>query len=135
MTEIQIPVRFDGILIREDFLGEETAKVADLCVAAISKPAAYVLTEALPYDFILQNYMYRITEPFDGTLSCGDDQNPSRYMEDADFVKAIGKKSKGASRLIEAGKQIKLYLGTGTIGSIEFHMTGFYLKPTLLMMR
>jgi hypothetical protein len=132
MTTINVPVTLSGVMQVEEWEESETAKVADLSVSAVTKGASYMIVDALPYDFILQNYFYRIVQAFDGTIMVGDDQNTSRYRLDTDFIKTVGKRSKGVSQLIEAGKQIKLYLGAGTTGQIELHMTGFYLKPSLL---
>jgi len=34
--------------------------------------------------------------------------------------------------MFDAGKAIKLFMGAGTTGKIEVHVTGFLLMPTLL---
>jgi len=34
--------------------------------------------------------------------------------------------------MFEAGKALKLFMGPGTTGKIEVHVTGFLLKPSLL---
>jgi len=98
----------------------------------VTKGATYTLIDPLPYDFIVQNAFYRITEAFDGTLNVGTDAQKGRIIADADFVKTVGKKSTAKSIMIEAGKAIRLFVGPGTTGKIEVHVTGFLLKPSLL---
>ena len=129
---IEKQVTFEGILREEEELSNETAKVEDYRTAAITKGATYTLVEALPYDFVVQNVFYRVTEAFDGSLTLGTDVAPSRLLGDADFVKTVGKKSVAKSIMIDAGKPIRLVLGPGTTGKIEVHVTGFLLMPTLL---
>ena len=101
-------------------------------MAAITKDATYVLIDALPYDFIVQNLFYRVTEAFDGTVTIGTDAAPERILAAADFIKKVGKKSTAKSIMFEAGKALKLFMGAGTTGKIEVHVTGFLLKPSLL---
>jgi len=132
MTLIEETVTFEGILRREEMPDTETARLQDYRIAAITKDATYTLVDALPYDFIVTNAFYRITEAFDGTLNLGTDAAPGRIIADADFVKTVGKRSTAKSIQINAGKAIRLVLGPGTTGKIEVHVTGFLLMPTLL---
>ncbi len=125
-------VTFEGILRREEMPDTETVKLQDYRAEAVTKGATYTLIKALPYDFIVQNAFYRITEAFDGTLNVGTDASNGRIIADADFVKTVGKKSTAKSIMIEAGKAIRLFVGPGTTGKIEVHVTGFLLKPSLL---
>jgi len=129
---IEKQVTFEGILREEEEQSNDTARLQDYRVAAITKDATYVLIDALPYDFIVTNAFYRITEAFDGTINLGTDVAPGRIIADADFVKTVGKKSTGKSLMLDAGKPILLVLGPGTTGKIEVHVTGFLLMPTLL---
>jgi len=132
MTLIEETVTFEGILRREEMPDTETARLQDYRIAAITKDATYTLVDALPYDFIVTNAFYRITEAFDGTLNLGTDAAPGRIIADADFVKTVGKRSVAKSIQLNAGKPIQLVLGPGTTGKIEVHVTGFLLIPTLL---
>ena len=132
MTQIEETVTFEGILRREEMPDTETAKLQDYRIAAITKGATYVLIDALPYDFIIQNMFYRVKEAFDGTIDLGTDANHSRIHADANFVKTVGKRSVAKSIMLDAGTPIKLFLGAGTTGKIEVHVTGFLLMPTLL---
>jgi len=129
---IEKQVTFEGILREEEEQSNDTARLQDYRVAAITKDATYVLIDALPYDFIVTNAFYRIKEAFDGTINLGTDVAPGRIIADADFVKTVGKKSTGKSLMLDAGKPILLVLGPGTTGKIEVHVTGFLLIPTLL---
>lgn len=129
---IEKQVTFEGILREEEEQSNETARLLDYRMAAITKDATYVLIDALPYDFIVTNAFYRITEAFDGTINLGTDVAPGRIIADADFVKTVGKKSVAKSIQLDAGKPINLVLGPGTTGKIEVHVTGFLLKPSLL---
>ena len=129
---IEKQVIFEGILREEEEQSNDTARLQDYRVAAITKDATYVLIDALPYDFIVTNAFYRITEAFDGTINLGTDAAPGRIIADADFVKTVGKRSTAKSIQIDAGKAIRLVLGPGTTGKIEVHVTGFLLMPTLL---
>jgi len=129
---IEKNVTFEGILREEEEQNNETARLQDYRIAAITKDATYVLIDALPYDFIVTNVFYRITEAFDGTINLGTDVAPGRIIANADFVKTVGKKSTGKSIMLDAGKPILLVLGPGTTGKIEVHVTGFLLKPSLL---
>jgi len=129
---IEKQVIFEGILREEEEQSNETARLQDYRIAAITKDATYVLIDALPYDFIVTNAFYRITEAFDGTINLGTDAAPGRIIADADFVKTVGKRSVAKSIQLNAGKPIQLVLGPGTTGKIEVHVTGFLLMPTLL---
>ncbi len=129
---IEKNVTFEGILREDEEQNNETAMLEDYRIAAITKDATYTLVDALPYDFIVTNAFYRITEAFDGTLNLGTDAAPGRIIADADFVKTVGKRSTAKSIQINAGKAIRLVLGPGTTGKIEVHVTGFLLMPTLL---
>ena len=129
---IEKQVTFEGILREEEEQSNETARLQDYRIAAITKDATYVLIDALPYDFIVTNAFYRITEAFDGTINLGTAAAPGRIIADADFVKTVGKKSVAKSIQLDAGKPINLVLGPGTTGKIEVHVTGFLLMPTLL---
>ncbi len=129
---IEKQVIFEGILREEEEQSNETARLQDYRIAAITKDATYVLIDALPYDFIVTNAFYRITEAFDGTINLGTAAAPGRIIADADFVKTVGKRSTAKSIQIDAGKAIRLVLGPGTTGKIEVHVTGFLLMPTLL---
>ena len=129
---IEKQVIFEGILREEEEQSNETARLQDYRIAAITKDATYVLIDALPYDFIVTNAFYRITEAFDGTINLGTAAAPGRIIADADFVKTVGKRSTAKSIQIDAGKAIRLVLGPGTTGKIEVHVTGFLLKPSLL---
>ena len=130
MIEKQITI--EGVMRYDEEQSNETARLQDYRTAAITKGATYALIDALPYDFIVQNVFYRVTEAFDGTLALGSSSAPNRLMADADFVKTVGKKSVAKSIMFEAGKNLQLVLGTGTTGKIEVHVTGFLLMPTLL---
>ena len=132
MTLIEETVTFEGILRREEMPDTETARLQDYRIAAITKDATYTLVDALPYDFIVTNAFYRITEAFDGTINLGTAAAPGRIIADADFVKTVGKRSVAKSIQLNAGKPIRLVLGPGTTGKIEVHVTGFLLMPTLL---
>ena len=129
---IENQVIFEGILREDEEQSNETARLQDYRIAAITKDATYVLIDALPYDFIVTNAFYRITEAFDGTINLGTAAAPGRIIADADFVKTVGKRSTAKSIQIDAGKAIRLVLGPGTTGKIEVHVTGFLLMPTLL---
>jgi len=129
---IEKQVTFEGILREDEEQSNETARLQDYQIAAITKDATYVLIDALPYDFIVTNAFYRITEAFDGTINLGTAAAPGRIIADADFVKTVGKRSTAKSIQIDAGKAIRLVLGPGTTGKIEVHVTGFLLMPTLL---
>jgi len=129
---IEKQVTFEGILREDEEQSNETARLQDYRIAAITKDATYVLIDALPYDFIVTNAFYRITEAFDGTINLGTAAAPGRIIADADFVKTVGKRSTAKSIQIDAGKAIRLVLGPGTTGKIEVHVTGFLLMPTLL---
>ena len=129
---IEKQVIFEGILREEEEQSNETARLQDYRIAAITKDATYLLIDALPYDFIVTNAFYRITEAFDGTIHLGTAAAPGRIIADADFVKTVGKRSTAKSIQIDAGKAIRLVLGPGTTGKIEVHVTGFLLMPTLL---
>lgn len=129
---IEKQVIFEGILREEEEQSNETARLQDYRIAAITKGATYVLIDALPYDFIVTNAFYRITEAFDGAINLGTNVAPGRIIADADFVKTVGKKSVAKSIQLDAGKPINLVLGPGTTGKIEVHVTGFLLMPTLL---
>jgi len=129
---IEKQVTFEGILREDEEQSNETARLQDYRVAAITKDATYVLIDALPYDFIVTNAFYRIKEAFDGTINLGTDVAPGRIIADADFVKTVAKRSVAKSIQLDAGKPIQLVLGPGTTGKIEVHVTGFLLIPTLL---
>ena len=129
---IEKPITIEGVMRYEPEESSETAMLQDYRIAAITKGATYSLVDALPYEFIVQNVFYRVTEAFDGTLALGSSAAPNRLMADADFVKTVGKKSVAKSLMFEAGKNIQLILGPGTTGKIEVHVTGFLLMPTLL---
>ncbi len=129
---IEKQVIFEGILREEEEQSNETARLQDYRMAAITKDATYILVDALPYDFIVTNVFYRITEAFDGTINLGTAAAPGRIIADADFVKTVGKRSTAKSIQIDAGKAIRLVLGPGTTGKIEVHVTGFLLMPSLL---
>jgi len=129
---IEKNVTFEGILREEEEQNNETARLQDYRIAAITKDATYVLIDALPYDFIVTNVFYRITEAFDGTINLGTDAAPGRIIADAGFVKTVAKRSVAKSIQLDAGKPIQLVLGPGTTGKIEVHVTGFLLIPTLL---
>ena len=129
---IEKQVTFEGVMRYDEEQSNETAKLQDYRTAAITKGATYVLIDALPYDFIVTNAFYRITEAFDGTINLGTKVAPGRIIADADFVKTVGKKSVAKSIQLDAGKPINLVLGPGTTGKIEVHVTGFLLIPTLL---
>lgn len=131
---IEKQVTFEGILREDEEQSNETAMLQDYRIAAITKGATYVLIDALPYDFIIQNMFYRVTEAFDGTIDLGTDANHSRIHADANFVKTVGKRSVAKSIMLDAGTPIKLFLGAGTTGKIEIHVTGFLLMPSLLSM-
>jgi len=129
---IEKQVTFEGVMRYDEEQSNETARLQDYRIAAITKDATYVLIDALPYDFIVTNAFYRITEAFDGTINLGTAAAPGRIIADADFVKTVGKRSTAKSIQIDAGKAIRLVLGPGTTGKIEVHVTGFLLMPTLL---
>ena len=129
---IEKQVIFEGILREEEEQSNETARLQDYRMAAITKDATYILVDALPYDFIVTNVFYRITEAFDGTIDLGTKVAPGRIIADADFVKTVAKRSVAKSIQLDAGKPIQLVLGPGTTGKIEVHVTGFLLKPSLL---
>lgn len=129
---IEKQVIFEGILREEEEQSNETARLQDYRMAAITKDATYILVDALPYDFIVTNAFYRITEAFDGTINLGTGAAPGRIIADADFVKTVAKRSVAKSIQLDAGKPIQLVLGPGTTGKIEVHVTGFLLKPSLL---
>jgi len=129
---IEKQVIFEGILREEEEQSNETARLQDYRIAAITKDATYVLIDALPYDFIVTNVFYRITEAFDGTINLGTDAAPGRIIADAGFVKTVAKRSVAKSIQLDAGKPIQLVLGPGTTGKIEVHVTGFLLMPSLL---
>lgn len=129
---IEKQVTFEGVMRYDEEQSNETAKLQDYRMAAITKDATYILVDALPYDFIVTNVFYRITEAFDGTINLGTAAAPGRIIADADFVKTVGKRSTAKSIQIDAGKAIQLVLGPGTTGKIEVHVTGFLLIPTLL---
>ena len=129
---IEKQVTFEGVMRYDEEQSNETARLQDYRIAAITKDATYVLIDALPYDFIVTNVFYRITEAFDGTINLGTAAAPGRIIADADFVKTVGKRSTAKSIQIDAGKAIRLVLGPGTTGKIEVHVTGFLLMPTLL---
>ena len=59
---IEKQVTFEGILREEEEQSNETARLQDYRMAAITKDATYILVDALPYDFIVTNVFYRITE-------------------------------------------------------------------------
>jgi len=132
MSQIEETVTFEGILRREEMPDTETAKLQDYRAEAVTKGATYTIIDPLPYDFIVQNLFYRVTEAFDGTVTIGTDVAPERILAAADFRKTVGKKSTAKSIMIEAGKAIRLFVGAGTTGKIEVHVTGFLLKPSLL---
>ena len=129
---IEKQVIFEGILREEEEQSNETARLQDYRMAAITKDATYILVDALPYDFIVTNAFYRITEAFDGTINLGTAAAPGRIIADADFVKTVAKRSVAKSIQLDAGKPIQLVLGPGTTGKIEVHVTGFLLMPSLL---
>jgi len=129
---IEKQVTFEGVMRYDEEQSNETARLQDYRIAAITKDATYVLIDALPYDFIVTNAFYRITEAFDGTINLGTAAAPGRIIADADFVKTVGKRSTAKSIQIDAGKAIRLVLGPGTTGKIEVHVTGFLLMPSLL---
>ena len=129
---IEKQVTFEGVMRYDEEQSNETARLQDYRVAAITKGATYVLIDALPYDFIVTNAFYRISEAFDGAINLGTNVAPGRIIADADFVKTVGKKSVAKSIQLDAGKPINLVLGPGTTGKIEVHVTGFLLMPTLL---
>ncbi len=129
---IEKQVTFEGILREYEEQSNETARLQDYRMAAITKDATYILVDALPYDFIVTNVFYRITEAFDGTINLGTDAAPGRIIANADFVKTVAKRSVAKSIQLDAGKPIQLVLGPGTTGKIEVHVTGFLLMPTLL---
>lgn len=129
---IEKQVTIEGVMRYDEETSNETAVLQDYRTAAITKGATYTLIDALPYDFIITNAFYRITEAFDGTLNLGTDASNGRIIADADFVKTIGKKSVAKSIQLDAGKAIRLFLGPGTTGKIEVHVTGFLLMPSLL---
>jgi len=130
MIEKQITI--EGVMRYDEEQSNETAVLQDYRTAAITKGATYALVEALPNDFVVQNLFYRVTEAFDGTIDIGTDANHSRIHADANFLKTVGKKSVAKSIMIDAGTGIKLFLGPGTTGKIEVHVTGFLLMPSLL---
>lgn len=130
MVEKQISI--EGVMRYDEEQSNETARLQDYRIAAITKDATYVLIDALPYDFIVTNAFYRITEAFDGTINLGTDAAPGRIIANADFVKTVAKRSVAKSIQLDAGKPIQLVLGPGTTGKIEVHVTGFLLKPSLL---
>ena len=132
MAQIEETVTFEGILRREEMPDTETAKLQDYRAEAVTKGTTYDIIASLPYDFIIQNLFYRVTEAFDGTVTVGTNANPERILAAADFVKTVGKKSTAKSIQIDAGKAIRLFMGAGTTGKIEVHVTGFLLKPSLL---
>ena len=132
MSQIEETVTFEGVLRREEMPETETAKLQDYRAEAVTKGATYTIIDPLPYDFIVQNLFYRVTEAFDGTVTVGTDAQPERFLAAADFRKTVGKKSTAKSIMIEAGKAIRLFVGAGTTGKIEVHVTGFLLKPSLL---
>ena len=132
MIEKQITI--EGVMRYDEEQSNETARLQDYRIAAITKDATYVLIDALPYDFIVTNAFYRITEAFDGTIDLGTDANHSRIHADANFVKTVCKRSVAKSIMLDAGTPIKLFLGAGTTGKIEIHVTGFLLMPSLLSM-
>ena len=129
---IEKQVTIIGIMQEEETQDEETARLQDYRIAAITKPGTYNLVGALPYDFIVQNVFYRVTEALNCTVTLGTDTQPTRLMADADWTKTVGKKSVAKSIQLDAGKPIKLVLGAGTTGQIEVHVTGFLLMPSLL---
>ncbi len=129
---IEKPITIEGVMRYDEEQSNETARLQDYRVAAITKGATYVLIDALPYDFIVTNAFYRITEAFDGAINLGTDVAPGRIIADADFVKTVAKRSVAKSIQLDAGKPIQLVLGPGTTGKIEVHVTGFLLIPTLL---
>ena len=130
MIEKQITI--EGVMRYDEEQSNETATLQDYRIAAITKGATYTLIEDLPYDFIVTNAFYRVTEAFNGTLNLGTDAANGRIISDADFVKTVGKKSVAKSIQIDAGKAIRLFLGPGTTGKIEVHVTGFLIMPSLL---
>jgi len=99
---IEKQVTFEGILREEEEQSNDTARLQDYRVAAITKDATYILVDALPYDFIVTNVFYRITEAFDGTINLGTAAAPGRIIADADFVKTVGKRSTAKSIQIDA---------------------------------
>lgn len=132
MAQIEETVIFEGILRREETPDTETAKLQDYRAEAVTKGATYTIIDPLPYDFIVQNLFYRVTEAFDGTVTIGTNAAPERILAAADFVKTVSRKSTAKSIMFEAGKALKLFMGEGTTGKIEVHVTGFLLKPSLL---
>lgn len=129
---IEETVTFEGVLRREDMPDTETAMLQDYRAEAVTKGATYDIINSLPYDFIVQNLYYRVTEAFDGVVTVGTDANPERILAAAGFVKTVCKKSNAKSIQIDAGKAIRLFVGAGTTGKVEVHVTGFLLKPSLL---
>ena len=69
MAQIEETVTFEGILRREEMPVTETAKLQDYRAEAVTKGATYTIIDPLPYDFIVQNLFYRVTEAFDGTVT------------------------------------------------------------------
>lgn len=132
MAQIEETVTIEGIMRREDMPDTETAKLQDYRAEAVTKGATYTMIDSLPCDFIVQNLFYRVTEAFDGTVTVGTDAQPERLLSATNFVKSVGKKSTAKSLHIEAGTAIRLFMGAGTTGKIEVHVTGFLLKPSLL---
>jgi len=132
MAQIEETVTIEGVMRREETPDTETAKLRDYRTEAVTKGATYTIIDPLPFDFIVQNLFYRVTEAFDGTVTIGTDAAPERILAAADFIKKVGKKSTAKSIMFEAGKALKLFMGAGTTGKIEVHVTGFLLKPSLL---
>ena len=132
MAQIEETVTFEGVLRREEMPDTETAKLQDYRAEAVTKGATYTIIDPLPYDFIVQNLFYRVTEAFDGTVTIGTDVAPERILAAADFKQSVGRKSTAKSIMFEAGEALKLFMGAGTTGKIEVHVTGFLLKPSLL---
>ena len=129
---IEKQVTIIGTMQEAEMQGNVTVMIQDYRIAAVTKGATYTLIDPLPYDFIVQNVFYRITEACNGTLTLGTDVAPAKLMADADWVKTVGKKSVAKSVQLDAGKAIKLVIGAGTTGAIEVHVTGFLLMPSLL---
>ena len=101
MIEKQIII--EGMMRYDEEQSNETAMLQDYRVEAVTKGATYTLIDPLPYDFIVQNLFYRVTEAFDGTVTVGTDAQPERFLAAADFRKTVGKKSTAKSIMIEAG--------------------------------
>jgi hypothetical protein len=134
MIEKQITI--EGVMRYDEEQSNETAVPISYRVEAITKPGTYTVVENLDHDFGILYVKVRVTEAFDGTWSLGTDAAPNKFIGSAACKKTVGRKYYNQSDLTnkgaDMGETIKLFMGAGTTGKIEVHVTGFLLKPSLL---